>query len=124
VEASAHELIRKVYLSTLASKDLLPQYGWYPTEPQSPLWWGGLRSPFEIAISSILVQQTRWENVAKTIKKLNQSKITDFNDIKWIRADRLSTLLKGINFRKRKARTIVNLTKTILAHGNLNNFFA
>lgn len=84
--------IRKLYDTLL--KEMGPQ-GWWPAE-----------SKVEIILGAILVQNTNWRNVEKSLNNLNAA--TDFlpEEILKLQLEELETLIRPSGFYRNKARAI------------------
>ncbi|MGC9189979.1 MAG: endonuclease III domain-containing protein, partial [Conexivisphaera sp.] len=68
------EVLRRI---ELVKDSLLPAYEWYPSDPGSPRWWGGLGSAEEIAISAVLVQLSRWSSALASLEELRRRGLLD-----------------------------------------------
>lgn len=107
-------------LSYLKSLDLLDQ---------SPAWWWPNYGSFEVVIGAIFVQNTRWENVQKSLQNLHSSHIlTDISEQDLLNLSScdellLSSLITPSGFANQKARRLVNLSKNILSEfGSFESF--
>ncbi|EZQ01799.1 MULTISPECIES: endonuclease III domain-containing protein [Acidianus] len=101
---------------------ILRETGWIVSEPRSPEWWGGLKTPGEIAISAFLVQMTRWETVVKVIEKLRSEGLNSPESISSLKTEEIEKLIRPVNFYKTKARRIKSFSEEVLSHGGLENF--
>jgi endonuclease-3 related protein len=101
------------------NQDLLEMTGWFPTEPTSSRWWGGVATTDEIVISALLVQQQSWRVVAKVLKKLNESSRSTLNSISELSVSEIEGLLKNLNFYKTKARRLQKIAAASTKPGGL-----
>ncbi len=98
--------------------NLLPSYGWMPSEPSSPRWWGGFETEEEIAIAAVLVQLTTWNNVDRTVASLRREGLTELSRLMEYDIDRLAEKIRGVGFAVEKARRIVKLAE--ISKGDLD----
>ena len=88
-------------------------------------WWPG-RSPFEIIVGAILVQNTAWTNAARAIESLRAKRLLIPASMRRMRTDRLARLIRSSGYYRQKARKL----KAFLAFldniysGSLNKMFA
>ncbi|WP_267523547.1 endonuclease III domain-containing protein [Campylobacter sp. MG1] len=81
-------------------------------------------SDFEKLISVILTQNTKWQNVLKSLALLKDKKITNLNELIKLDVSNLAILIKPSGFYNTKAKRILDLAKKILLdYENLDNFF-
>ena len=66
---------------------------------------------FEVAIGTILVQNTNWKNVNIAIKNLNSQKIHSFEQLLAIDLEKLENLIRPAGFYKQKARYLRSLAE-------------
>ena len=90
--------------------------GWVVCDSKSVRWWGGLSKPEEVAISAILVQRTRWENVEVALKNLRSSGMLDLDVLANVKAQKLQEIIKPVGF-KRKAIYLIEFARRILEIG-------
>jgi endonuclease-3 related protein len=94
----------------------------YPKlEPHGSTWllWLKKKTPseiFEVAIGTILVQNTNWRNVDKAIENLKNNSFFSFKDIHNMDLERLEVLIKPAGFYKQKAIYLKSLSKLFLTH--------
>ncbi|MFQ6126215.1 MAG: hypothetical protein ACE5R6_16645 [Candidatus Heimdallarchaeota archaeon] len=83
-----------------------------PNKPSSEL--------FELAIGTILVQNTNWRNVNRAVANLKHAGVTSFDQLQQIDPERLKALIKPSGFLTQKAsslRALSNLLLTQQARG-------
>lgn len=87
----------------------------------SPSWWWPNHGNFEVVVSAILVQNTRWENVQKSLQNLYNSNILkneseqDLFNLSACNELLLSSLIAPSGFANQKAKRLVNLSQNILS---------
>lgn len=106
------------------NRDFLKSMGWIVSDAHSFEWWGGLKTADEIAISSILVQMTRWESVAKVIDKFRKKGLDKIEKLSYISLDELESEIKTINFYKTKARRLKLFAEKVKEEGGLQNLLS
>jgi len=100
--------------------ELLYKNKWIVSHPEAYEWWDNLDSPEKIAISAILVQQTRWERARIATENIFKI-VKDIKDLKDINEDILLNAIRGVSFPKRKIKTIKEFSKLVNYFKNLNN---
>lgn len=78
-------------------------------------WWPGNR--FEIMVSAILTQNTRWENVEKSLRNLKHYGIHRFEEILNTPDEKLKELIKPSGFYNQKAERLKLLAKYVVNNG-------
>src|ERR1022692_3125727 len=117
---SANTDVLKDILTLLRkNQNLLERIGWFPTEPLSPRWWGGLDSADEIIISALLVQQQTWEVVKRTLEKIKQEGYSSLTSISKLSLSEVEGLIRSSNFYKTKARRLLNIANASTRFGGL-----
>jgi endonuclease-3 related protein len=87
----------------------------YPRiEPHHNTWMLWLKKKshmeiFEVAIGTILVQNTSWKNVEIAIKNLFDKNIDSFSKLQLVDTESLENLIQPAGFYKRKARYLMSL---------------
>lgn len=71
-------------------------------------WWPG-RSDWEVLWSTVLIQNTNWKNVAKTLPILYQATKFLPQNILQLSDEKLSQVISSAGFYTRKTRTVKNL---------------
>lgn len=92
-------------------KKELPKYGWHPSSGERLEWWAGFKNPFHIALTAVLVVMTKWSIVERAFNKLKALGLDNPEELLNVDPMHLAEELKGVNFRLRKARAIVNLAR-------------
>jgi len=72
-------------------------------------WWPG-RTPFEIIVGAILVQNTSWTNVAPAIENLRRQKLLSPRAIEAVSATRLARLIRSSGYFRQKTKTLKAFT--------------
>jgi endonuclease-3 related protein len=68
-------------------------------------WWPG-RTPFEVIVGAILVQNTSWINVAPAIEHLRRAKLLTPRAIEKISTPRLQRLIRSSGYFRQKTKTL------------------
>ncbi len=68
-------------------------------------WWPG-DSPFEVCVGAILVQNTAWANVERTLNGLKKRRLLSFRALERLSASRLAPLLRSSGTFRVKARRL------------------
>ena len=68
-------------------------------------WWPG-ESPFEVCVGAILVQNTAWANVERTLELLRARSLLSFEELDRLSAPRLAPLLRSSGTFRVKARRL------------------
>jgi endonuclease-3 related protein len=68
-------------------------------------WWPG-RTPFEIIVGAILVQNTNWVNAARAIANLRQAKLLTPSAIETVPRPKLARLIRSSGYFRQKARKL------------------
>jgi endonuclease-3 related protein len=82
------------------------------------LWIKGNKSlseTYEVAVGTILVQNTNWRNVNKAIANLKRKSIISFEDILMIRGEDLEVIIKPAGFYKQKSSYLKSLSDLLLS---------
>lgn len=87
---------------------------------QSPSWWWPNYGSFEVVVGSILTQNTRWENVEKSLQKLHSTGLlsgeSERDLLSFTQCDSLllGSLIASSGFANQKATRLILLSKNIL----------
>jgi endonuclease III related protein len=73
-------------------------------------WWPG-RSPFEIIVGAILVQNTSWTNVVTAIENLRLAKLLTPRAIDAVSTERLARLIRSSGYFRQKAKKLKNFVR-------------
>ncbi|MEM2910757.1 MAG: endonuclease III domain-containing protein [Nitrososphaerota archaeon] len=101
---------------------VLPSFDWYPCDAHSPKWWGGLESPEEVAITAVLVQQTRWENVRKAYENLRVARLNRFVAIKKSSLCSIKSCIKSVGMYASKSKRLKELADAVIKAGGWKTF--
>jgi endonuclease-3 related protein len=92
----------------------LPQaYGLLYTALGPQGWWPG-ESPFEVMLGAILVQNTSWRNVARTIEHIKEAGLFDPMLLYELPLAELEQLLRPVGYFRVKAARLRNLLRLIV----------
>lgn len=92
-------------------------------EIKTPFWWPNAGS-FEVIIGAILTQQTKWENVEKSLKNLKNRGILSLKDIANEDELILCELIRPCGFYRQKAKRIKLICQNIISDfETFENFF-
>lgn len=75
---------------------------------------------YEVAIGTILVQNTNWKNVDKAIANLKSSNVSSFEHIQRIKLEKLEHLVRPAGFFTQKAQYLKSLSTLLLSCYNHN----
>src|SRR6266404_3913271 len=68
-------------------------------------WWPG-RTPFEVIVGAILVQNTSWTNVATVIKNLRRERLLTPRAIENVSTPRLARLIRSSGYFRQKTKKL------------------
>ena len=87
-------------------------------------WWPG-RTPFEIIVGAILVQNTAWTNVATAIEHLRRAKLLTPRAIEKISTPRLQRLIRSSGYFRQKTKKLKAFVRFLHReyHGSLSKMF-
>lgn len=80
-----------------------------------PDWWPA-DSAFERVVGAILVQQTRWENVARVLDALKKKGLMDPKAMSSLSLEELQELVRPVGFYRQKARYLRGVAKYFSMH--------
>lgn len=109
-----------IYQSRLM--ELLPSFDWYPCNAYSPKWWGGLEDPEEVAITAVLVQQTRWENVKEAYRNLRAACLNNFIAIRESDLNSIKNCIKSVGMYAEKSKKLKKLADVVVRAGGWGSF--
>jgi endonuclease III related protein len=103
--------LREVYQRLLAA------YG-----PQH--WWPA-RTPFEVLLGAVLVQNTAWRNVEKAIENLRREDLLDPHSLYEVSPEELEELIRPAGYYRIKARRLRNVLALLVERydGSLDAMF-
>ncbi|MHA2246653.1 MAG: hypothetical protein ACXADY_17050, partial [Candidatus Hodarchaeales archaeon] len=87
------------------------------------LWIKDNKSPseiYEVAVGTILVQNTNWRNVDKAIANLKSNNVSSFKKLQEIQIEKLEQLVRPAGFFKQKALYLKLLSELLLSCFNRN----
>ncbi len=84
----------------------------YPLK--EPYWWAGAGS-FEIVVGAVLTQQTKWENVERSLKNLLDAGTLELEKIASSELYVLEELIRPSGFYRKKAKVLKTLCENIVA---------
>lgn len=124
--ADVDEALMKELLKTVEewSRENLSKYGWLISEPESYEWWGGFRDPFEIGVSAILVQLSRWEVVDKALERLRKKGLLNPHSLSEAAQDVVEELIRGVGFHKSKSRVLREFSRLVVVRGGWHSFMS
>ncbi|MFN3268157.1 MAG: hypothetical protein ACK416_02740, partial [Zestosphaera sp.] len=102
----------------------LKEFGWFILDPYSYEWWGGFKDPFEISVSAILVQLSRWEAVSRVINKLRENRLLNPHALAEAPIEEIIELIRGIGFHKNKSRILKEFSQIIVERGGWEAFIS
>jgi len=73
-------------------------------------WWPG-RTPFEVVVGAILVQNTSWVNAARAITNLRQANLLTPSALEKVPRARLNRLIRSSGYFRQKARKLKAFVK-------------
>ncbi|MFW9856129.1 MAG: endonuclease III domain-containing protein [Candidatus Thorarchaeota archaeon] len=74
---------------------------------------------FEVAIGTVLVQNTNWRNVDKAIGNLYQANICSFEELISLKQEKIEQMIKPAGFYKQKASYLQVLSRLLVSFSNL-----
>ena len=119
-----NETVNRMIEVFKSMKNELESVGWYPVDAQSTEWWGGAKTPDEVIITAILVQQTRWDVVHEVLNRLREHGLNTLKGIANVDPNYLAEVIRGVNYRFTKAQRLVKLARSIMAIGGLEGLRA
>jgi endonuclease-3 related protein len=73
-------------------------------------WWPG-RTPFEVIVGAILVQNTTWVNVERAIANLHHAKLLTPSALEKVAQPKLARLIRSSGYFRQKARKLKEFLK-------------
>jgi endonuclease-3 related protein len=89
-----------------ASLSILPEYydAFFQAHGEQH-WWPG-RTPFDVIVGAILVQNTNWVNAARAIANLRQAKVLTPSALEKVPQAKLARLIRSSGYFRQKARKL------------------
>lgn len=100
----------------------LMKLGWFASDPHSYEWWGGFKDPFEISVSAILVQLSKWETVNRVVIKLRENNLLNPRALAKAPVEEIKELIRGIGFYESKSRTLKEFSRLVVERGGWEAF--
>ena len=86
-------------------------------------WWWPNSGTFEVVIGAILTQNTKWENVEKSLKNLRDNDLLSLEKLSYIELQTLELLITPSGFYRQKSKYIKLLSNNIISEfKTFNNF--
>ncbi len=104
------------------SKENLNRHGWFVSHPESYEWWGGFRDPFEISVSAILVQLSRWEIVDEALGRLRGNGLLNPYTLSKADQEVVKELVRGVGFYETKSRVLREFSQLVVSKGGWDAF--
>ena len=88
-------------------------------------WWPG-RSPFEVVVGAILVQNTNWQNVRRAIDNLREADLLEPHALHDVPVEQLEELIRPAGYFRIKARRLRSCLDFLVEQydGSLRRMFA
>jgi len=77
-------------------------------------WWWPNSGTFEVVVGAILTQNTKWENVEKSLNNLKNSKLLNLENIANISLEELQELIRPSGFYKAKSKNLKLIAQNII----------
>jgi len=77
-------------------------------------WWWPNSGTFEVVVGAILTQNTKWENVEKSLNNLKNSQLLNLENIANISLEELQELIRPSGFYKAKSKNIKQIAQNII----------
>lgn len=119
---TANLLSEMLSILSVWGRENLREFGWFVSDPHSYEWWGGFKDPFEISVSAILVQLSRWESVSKAVNKLRENRLLNPRALAEVPKEEIKELIKGIGFSESKAETLKEFSQLVVERGGWEAF--
>ena len=106
--SGSFELFSELYTPSLTERD--------------PYWWPNSGS-FEVIVGVVLTQQTKWENVEKSINTLKKFNLLSLDKIAGLDIGTLAEAIRPSGFYNQKSQRLKNICKTIYEeYGDFDSF--
>ncbi len=80
---------------------------------QAEFWWSK-SGTFEVIVGTLLMQQTKWKKVEKSLMNLREKNLLNLNSIAQIEQKELAALIKTSGFYNTKAKNLKKLCQNIV----------
>jgi endonuclease III related protein len=113
-DAPLHQLGRSTHLPTWSTSENLPilrQYFDALFQAHGEQHWWPARSPFEVIVGAILVQNTSWVNVERAIANLRRAKLLSPSALEKVPRAKLACLIRSSGYFRQKARKLKEFVK-------------
>ncbi|NWF66779.1 MAG: 3-methyladenine DNA glycosylase [Campylobacterales bacterium] len=94
----------------------------YIKSERDKLWWPNSKT-FEVVIGAILTQNTKWENVEKSLNNLRERNLLEFEQFLKVDEKKLAEFIVPSGFYNQKAIRLKNLAKNIKNEFGSFDFF-
>jgi len=90
-----------------------------------PRHWWPAKTPFEVLVGAVLVQNTSWQNVEKAIDRLREYDLLEPHALYAVPVEELEELIRPAGYFRIKARRLRNLLEFLVDryHGSLDAMF-
>src|SRR5580693_2352428 len=105
-----HHVITSVAQPVLPPGELLRYYE-AMSRKLGPMHWWPARTPFEVIVGAILVQNTAWSNVERAIANLRREKLLTPREIERVPLPRLASLVRSSGCFRQKARKLKSFVR-------------
>src|SRR6266481_1107818 len=108
-----HESLRPLNGSVLTAEvagsntgPLLMRYFTAMSQNLGPMSWWPARTPFEVIVGAILIQNTSWVNAASAIANLRQAKLLRPSALEKVPQAKLARLIRSSGYFRQKAHKL------------------
>ncbi|GAY25147.1 DNA repair protein [Desulfurococcaceae archaeon AG1] len=101
------------------SSRVLEESQWFPSDPESTRWWGGVETPLEIIVTAILVKLSRWKTALTALENMRRRGLLDLSRLSRSSIDEIAEAIRGVGFARSKAWTIIAISRYIESIGGV-----
>ncbi len=101
------------------SSRILEESQWFPSDPESTRWWGGVETPLEIIVTAILVKLSRWKAALTALENMKRRGLLDISRLSRSSIDEVAEAIRGVGFARSKAGTIIAISRYIESIGGV-----
>jgi endonuclease-3 related protein len=83
-------------------------------KPTRDSWWWPNSGTFEVLVGAILTQNTKWENVEKSLNNFKKFNLLNIENIANISLEELQELIRPSGFYKAKSKNIKQISQNII----------